>query len=76
MTTPSAWYMSRDPSVFLLAPSLPFSQYIVPYHSFRLQLEVHGSFFLRYIFQLATPQGFHVAYIPKGNLVLRVLYYV
>ena len=33
-----------------------------------------GSFFLRYLFQLATPPGFHVSHIPKGNLVHIYIY--
>ena len=44
---------------------------IVPQHSFPLQLELRcmAIFFLRYLFQLATPPGFHVSHISKGNLV-------
>ena len=49
----------------LLSPS----RNIVPQHSFPLQRGLHGSFFLRYFFQLAIPPGFHVSNIPKGNLV-------
>ena len=48
----------------------PFSN-IVPQHSFPPQIEIHGSFFLRYVFQLATPPGFHVSHIPKGNLAYK-----